>query len=326
MKRRREARPAFTLVELLVVITIIGALIGLLLPAVQAARASARRVSCRNNLRQIGIAMNVYHDAQGSLPAGWIGVDTASRRPAPMGGSGWGWGAMLLPQLELGSVASVGLRFDRPLNDPTHLAVRKMSLAVFRCPADSADPTFDLPQGDGHEHEEEGGDHDEHEEEEEHHDDGPVVVLAEMATANYVGSFGTADFHACEHLGVGGRCLGNGVLYHNSGVKFRDIRDGLSQTFVVGERSSRLGHSTWAGVIAGAEDSLTRILGTTDHVPNHPSGHFDDFGSAHDGGCHFVLGDGSVQFVADSITLAAYQALATRSGRDSTDGFMPSDN
>ena len=319
MNRRRAA---FTLVELLVVIAIIGALIGLLLPAVQAARASARRVSCRNNLRQIGIAMNVYHDAQGSLPAGWIGVDTATRRPAPLGGSGWGWGAMLLPQLELGSVANSGIRFDRALIDPRHAQARTTALSVFRCPADSSDPTFNLPPGDG-DHDHPGEDLAEVHQEE---IGAPGVALAELAAANYVGSFGTTDIDPCADLPVGGRCLGNGVLFHNSGVRFRDIRDGLSQTFVIGERSSRLGHSTWTGVIAGAKDALVRVVGTTDHVPNHPSGHFDDFGSAHEGGCHFVLADGSVHFVADTITLSAYQALATRSGRDSTDGFMPSEN
>ncbi|MGD9648878.1 MAG: DUF1559 domain-containing protein [Pirellulales bacterium] len=317
---------AFTLVELLVVIAIIGLLLALLLPAVQAARASGRRLSCRNNLHQIGVALHVYHDSQGSLPPGWIGVDPATRRPAPLGGSGWGWGAMLLPQLEQGGLLSSSIRFERPLIDPIHADARKVALAIFRCPADSADPTFDLVEGDGHEHEEDEHDEDDHDgdhEEEAHAEDEhaePAHVLSEMATANYVGSFGTVDFHPCEHLPPGSRCSGNGVLFHNSGVKFRDIRDGLSQTFAVGERSSRLGHSTWAGVVAGAEDAITRILGTTDHVPNHPSGHFDDFGSAHEGGCHFLLADGSVHFVVESISLPAYQALATRAAGDLPQG------
>ncbi|MBX9791702.1 MAG: DUF1559 domain-containing protein [Pirellulales bacterium] len=309
----RRARIAFTLVELLVVIAIIGLLLALLMPAVQAARESGRRASCRNNLRQIGIALNVYHDAHGSLPAGWIGVDAATHRPAPLAGSGWAWGAMLLPQLEQNALAAA-VHFERPLADAGHASARKAPLAVFRCPADSSDPTFNLPPGDG--------DHDHPAEDlaEVHQEDPDLhaAALAELATANYVGSFGTTDIDPCTDLPVGGRCLGNGTLFHNSGVKFRDIRDGLSQTFVVGERSSRLGHSTWTGVIAGAEDALVRVVGTTDHVPNHPGGHFDDFGSAHSGGCHFVLADGSVHFIVETIALPVYQALATRAAGDLT--------
>ena len=84
----RTARRAFTLVELLVVIAIIGLLIGLLLPAVQAAREAARRTSCKNNLKQIGLALHQHHDVHKRLPAGWTGRDPASGNPDPLGEPG----------------------------------------------------------------------------------------------------------------------------------------------------------------------------------------------------------------------------------------------
>src|SRR5437868_1890332 len=90
-------RHAFTLVELLVVIAIIGVLVALLLPAVQMAREAARMTQCKNNLRQIGIAIHNRHNSHGALPPGW----TADQ---PEGTPGWGWASELLPQLEQGNL------------------------------------------------------------------------------------------------------------------------------------------------------------------------------------------------------------------------------
>ncbi|MCA9046306.1 MAG: DUF1559 domain-containing protein, partial [Planctomycetaceae bacterium] len=87
-------RNAFTLIELLVVIAIIAVLIALLLPAVQAAREAARKTTCRNNLKQIGLALHNYHDQFNTLPPGWRGI------PTNLELNGWGWSASLLPQLD----------------------------------------------------------------------------------------------------------------------------------------------------------------------------------------------------------------------------------
>src|SRR5262245_23131329 len=95
-------RPAFTLVELLVVMAIIGVLIALLLPAVQAARESARRSQCKNNLKQIGLALHNYESARRSFPPGFVSKSDVENGPGT--GPGWGWASHILPYLEESSV------------------------------------------------------------------------------------------------------------------------------------------------------------------------------------------------------------------------------
>ena len=130
MKYPLWSRSGFTLVELLVVIAIIGVLAGLLLPAVQAARESARRIQCQNNLRQIGIALHSFHNVNGTLPRG--GWWPASRAELS-------WGASILPDLEATAIYD---QIDRtaPFTDPRNLAVGQTQLSVFLCPSAPQDP------------------------------------------------------------------------------------------------------------------------------------------------------------------------------------------
>ncbi|MFO0867914.1 MAG: DUF1559 domain-containing protein [Pirellulales bacterium] len=293
----RRAPRGFTLVELLVVIAIIGILVGLLLPAVQAAREAARRTSCVNNLKQIGLALHNYHDVHQSFPSGWIALDPATRLPLAEGEPGWGWASMVLPFLEQQNVSEGMIQFPLPITDPVHAAARVQPLAVFRCKSDTGRPTFDLAaEGD------------------------PTQNLATLATANYVGVFGTVELEDCEGLPPGVICRGNGSFQHIEGVRLAELLDGTSSTLLVGERSARLGYSTWTGAVSEGEEAMARILGIADHAPNHPGAHLDDFTSEHPAGTNFLLGDGSVRLIVETIDLGVYQGLATRAGGEVVTG------
>jgi hypothetical protein len=167
-----------------------------------------------------------------------------------------------------------------------------------------------LPKEDGshesHEHEV-GGSEEFTQLEEGHYDEGEQLLY--IARANYVGMFGTKEIDDSPSAG-------DGVFFHNSNLGLKHVIDGLSKTIFIGERSSRLGGSTWVGNVAGAKESMARIVGTADHLPNARAGHFDDFSSRHTQGAHFLLGDGSVRIITDSIEEDVYHAMSTRAGAE----------
>jgi len=286
-------RTGFTLIELLVVIAIIGILVALLLPAVQQAREAARRTQCRNNLKQLGLALHNYHDTHGTLPAGWVGVDPSTGAPFVDGLNGWGWGSKVLPQLDQSPLAGQ-IDYRLSITDPRHADVRATKLAVFRCPSDTGPDRWMIRNESG-------------------------ADLVELSTATYIGSFGTGEIDACEGLPPGVSCPGNGAFFHNSALGFNEFRDGLSSTFLVGERRTAVEldwYSTWSGYVTEGEEAAVRLLGSTDHTPNDSHNHFDDFSSNHTGGAHFLLGDGSVKFIGTNIDLRVYQSISTRAGRE----------
>src|SRR4051812_26133921 len=109
-------RRAFTLVEVLVVIAIIGILIALLLPAMQTAREAARRNQCQNNLKQVGLALLNYESSHKTFPAGYVSqVDSSGNDTGP----GWGWAALILPQMEESSIFNA-IHLDRPIEDASN--------------------------------------------------------------------------------------------------------------------------------------------------------------------------------------------------------------
>lgn len=310
-------RRAFTLIELLVVIAIISVLIGLLLPAVQKIRESAARLKCKNNLKQIGLALHNYHDRTGRFPAGYMsGVGPSG--PADDTGPGWGWAAQILPDLEQDNLYRQ-IRFDRDIKDPLNAAARVTVLQVFRCPSDGANDLFQVdvlndPKPDY------------------------STPLVQVAHASYVGIFGGPEITPDPGflLADPNRSLAyRGMFYRNSKVRIGDVTDGTSSTLFVGERSSELAYATWTGAVVGGqvpprmpnpygylpEGAPVLILGHTGdasdvppHTPNSPVNHVDDFWSRHTQGVNFLFVDGSVRGINNSINPAAWRALGTRAG------------
>ncbi len=292
-------RKGFTLVELLVVIAIIGILVALLLPAIQMAREAARRSSCSNNLKQIGLGLHMYHNTFSQLPAGWKASDPNTGQPHWFGEPGWSWAASILPYMEQVAVYGDSIHFDLPITDTSNAEARVAEIKIYRCPTDIGKGTFVLQGG------------------------GPYVGSGsgfspvELATGNYIGVFGTVDFHhVCPPPNS---CEGNGTFFLNRGCRFADILDGLSETLVVGERCSKLAPSTWVGLVTGGEHAPARICGVATYPPNseeQPAHYFHNFSSLHPAGTQFLAADGSVKLLNESIDLGIYHALCTRAAGD----------
>jgi prepilin-type N-terminal cleavage/methylation domain-containing protein/prepilin-type processing-associated H-X9-DG protein len=305
-------RRGFTLIELLVVIAVMGGLVALLLPAVQAAREATRRAQCSNNLRQIGLALHNYAQIHGPLPPGYVSnwdplflVET---------GPGWGWASMILPQLEQGPIYNQ-INFAVKLPDPTQATIRTVPIASYLCPSDNMPTTWTASAGlvkvTG------GGILE------------LVFPICDVAGSNYVGVYGVGE------PGV----AGDGVFFRNTSVGLSNITDGLSQTLAVGERSIQLikgrGQATWVGAVPRAEfwscdalasgdpdavgpcvkeDGSGMTLGHTGegHGPGDPFSDVNQFTSRHGRGAHFLFCDGHVKYLNSSIDYNTYKALSTR--------------
>lgn len=294
----------FTLIELLVSISIIGVLVGVLLPAVQQAREAARRMQCQNNLKQIGLAFQSYHSSFQRFPPGYISRVNATGEEI---GPGWGWGSSILPQLEQPALFSQ-INFNVGIEHPSNQEARLQWLPTFLCPSDSPPKRWqavsrDLASG------------------------AFLANICEVAPANYIGMFGTFE------PGVDG----DGVLFRNQPLNFASMLDGTSTTFLVGERGFRLGDATWTGAITGAvivpdgrdgvgtgppESASSLILGHSGdgHSPGERRSHVNQFFSEHQGGVHFVFVDGHVSFMSSSTDYRIYQALTTRNGNEAISG------
>ena len=299
----RSAR-GFTLVELLVVIAIIATLVGLILPAVQATRGAAARNQCLNNLKQIGLALQVYHDGLGRLPPGYTsgfdggGVDT---------GPGWGWAACILPQLEFAALHAT-IDFTQAIEAPTaaHAQARTTVVPAYLCAAD-ARPSAAIPVGP-------------------RDSSGQLTATTcTVAPANYVGNFGVGE------PGVDG----DGLFYRGSDLRWRHVTDGLSKTLMVGERSFRDAESTWVGAVTGATQGPTpgsTLPFKVEHASNFVLAHTgecqgplapsetNNFTTPHAGGVDFVYADGHVAVLGADVDQAMFKALSTRAKGETVSG------
>jgi prepilin-type N-terminal cleavage/methylation domain-containing protein/prepilin-type processing-associated H-X9-DG protein len=336
------ARRAFTLVELLVVIAIIGILVALLLPAIQAAREAARRISCSSNLHNIGLAVLNFENSSKRLPYSismwphefdtypggkWVGPPGGTMHPdnGGPGNSGRGWIVEILPQMEEQAMHDgiiAGLKTPKGKADWSALGpARGTGMGVpeirqhvanqlpwYSCPTDTSAVPSDKQ-----------------------YHWAPVLV----ATTSYKGVLGDhvvwpestshkdgtpVDCH--NNLNFGKGC--NGLFWRTAyyfELKLKDITDGQSKTFMVGEgvvsqdfhSAALFADGDWAScniplnffLVGLDEKSIASLWYET-----------RGFRSLHPGGAQFALADGSVQFIQDSIDHKTYRALATRNGEE----------
>ncbi len=345
--RDRPARRAFTLVELLVVIAIIGVLVALLLPAVQAARESARRLHCQNNLKNVALACLNYESAKGELPPG--SVNTRKRQA-----SGLGWPVHILPYIEQSTVSEEALakyKEERDAYDRVMDELNSLLPPMYLCPSDP-----DL----------------ENQREKYGNANRKAMSYAGVSGSYYSRTGFCPRTKAGGHFCVWGNpsssdLLGpnnyDGLLIMDWTVALKQVTDGTSHTFLIGERNYQirtwmigaywvgrtdppavrgkpattpvgpqpstaffacknltdkvpLNHDPYQGCYIGHDNRLGDRPQVPDSTPRTISVNDLPFASFHTGGANFSFGDGSIRFIGDDIDTDLYLALGSRNGEE----------
>ncbi|HEX6987633.1 MAG TPA: DUF1559 domain-containing protein [Planctomycetaceae bacterium] len=302
-RRAGRARPCgFTLIEVLVVIAIVGLLIALLLPAVQQAREAARATSCRNNLRQMGLALHNYHALlQVFPPSSTSAVDKGVWTDRPWRHHLHGWASLILPFLEQGNLQDA-IDYDRSALDPANRAAAAHVLPIYSCPSH----------------------------------DGPRFSTDPHYT-QYSGRYALRNYAA-----MGARDIGrlwqapDGAFYPLSNTRMADLLDGSSGTIFLFETRDT-GAAVWidggaAALAARRFDASNPPSYAGPELPLNYSPYYwseRDAGgnllyesidavwgpsSRHPGGVHHLFGDGAVRFLSDTLDGDVYEAMASRAG------------
>jgi prepilin-type N-terminal cleavage/methylation domain-containing protein/prepilin-type processing-associated H-X9-DG protein len=316
---RRVNPRGFTLIELLVVIAIIGVLISLLLPAVQSAREAARRAQCTNNMKQIGLALHNYESANGVFPWGVLrnsiqdNCTTAWR---------FTWSTAILNELEGGAQFNT-INFTGATNSIRNVSAYNFRIASYVCPSDEV--SMATPSN-----------------------------FPGYSQGSYSGMAGYIEIWRYSYLTFNAdicrRIDANGIFGLNRNRRIADVRDGTSNTLFVGETSrfrnepqsifnfwnsgfwvgdglsavsSRTAGIAYAVPRINAPASLGDVIPIIDPDPfiwyQKPEaltyGQFG-FRSQHPGGANFLMGDGSVKFIKESIDMGVYRSLSTYLGNE----------
>ena len=280
---RKHKKRGFTLIELALGLAMAAVASAIALPALQGNRQQARRTACKNNLKQIGLALHNYHDAFNTLPPGWISSNH------------FGWQVMTLPFMEQANLYNE-LNFLKAFDTKSPLFKQKIN--DYRCPVDR------------------GGE-----------------IAAGLSRSNYAGVMVGTPSNT-----TGQSTHGGGTFGVNSRRGFRDYRDGMSNTIMVGERMSttrlhreapddknvtipeketiRGTEGTWVGLNPG---ELSIVSSSELGVPN--SSTYGAFSSAHTGGAQFMVGDGSVRLISENINPKTFAAICTTAGGETTGDF-----
>jgi len=314
--------------------------------------------ACRNNLKQLGLALHNYHSSHGVFPAGYYSYATrngngpAAARVDPNtwdAGPGWGWGAMLLPHIDQGS-ASAQIDSRAPIWEPSSAHLVGLNLPLFLCPSstDSGRPVVVRNESGN-----------------------PLLIdgrQISLGRSHYVASHGqescwgecgasrqgvifTNIYNSTTRtVTINGDVsrVADGPFYRNSKTRIAHVRDGTTNTIFLGEHSSSLSDKTWVGVVPGAfshpkfrspengpDAAATMTLvhagpsgGELDitgfpiiHPVNFPTFHVGQMYSDHPGGGHVCMGDGSVRFISENIDLILFAELSSIAEREAIGEF-----